>query len=97
MRVHHEETIHVAGWPFMMKTIGDERFVTIPDRGGMADMVPSIPEQHAWAESVFNAIPSLTQVWPTSWRVPDEALPAVRALLEELRRVPPPAAVAARR
>jgi hypothetical protein len=72
-----------GAWQFELTERSGEWFLSVPDCGGMADSFPRVPEQHAWAEKTFAALPELVQVWPTVWRVAADRVPAVERFLHE--------------
>ena len=74
-------TVSMGSWEFHFFQQPGALYVDVPDRGGMMDSVPRIPEQLEWAEAAFATLPALERVWPTSWKVPPEALPDLEALL----------------
>jgi hypothetical protein len=78
-----ERTVTLDHWQFQLSERSGEWFISVPDCGGMVDSFPRVPEQLAWAERVFARLPELVQVWPTTWRVPTTALPALERLLRE--------------
>ena len=71
--------VRLGGWEFWLHQQPWGTFVSVPDRGGMMDMLPRVPEQLAWAEAHFPEVPALERVWDTSWRVPPSALPDLEA------------------
>lgn len=75
-------TVRLGDWEFLVQEQPGGFSVSVPDRGGMADSLPRVPEQLAWAEAAFAQVPALKQVWTTSWEVPPEALADVRELIE---------------
>jgi hypothetical protein len=75
-------TVQLREWEFHISETGGTIYVSVPDRGGMMDSIPRVPEQLAWAESAFADIPALKQIWSTSWEVPPEALAQLRELFE---------------
>jgi hypothetical protein len=76
-------TITLGAWEFSLTEHAGQTFISVPDCGGMADSFPRVPEQLAWAEQAFASLPGLEQVWPTSWRVPTDVLPALERLLRD--------------
>jgi hypothetical protein len=75
-------TVTLGDWEFPIVQQPWGLYISVPDRGGMADSLPRVPDQLAWAESAFSALPALKQIWPTSWEISPEALPALQALFE---------------
>lgn len=75
-------TVRLGDWEFLISEEPGTSAVSVPDCGGMADSLPRVPEQLAWAERVFAELPALKQVWPTTWEFRSEALPELRALFE---------------
>ena len=78
-----DRTIVLGAWEFWLVERPDALYLSVPDCGGMADSCPRVPEQLAWAERTFAALPALEQVWPTTWKVPLAALSALERLLRE--------------
>lgn len=72
--------VQLGPWEFEIVERPWGLFVGVPDCGGMADSLPRVPEQLAWAETAFAELPALERVWPTSWQLPPEALPDLEAL-----------------
>ena len=75
-------TIRLGGWEFWLEERPGGFFLSVPDRGGMADSLPRVPEQLAWAEHAFAQLPALEQTWTTTWTFPPEALADLGALIE---------------
>ena len=75
-----EHTITLGPWEFVLGERAGEWTLAVPDCGGVVDSFPRVPEQLAWAEKNFAALPGLVQIWPTVWRVPVNALQAVERL-----------------
>jgi hypothetical protein len=75
-------TATLGEWEFEITEQPWGLYVSVPDCGGMADSIPRVPEQLAWAEKAFVELPALKQVWSTTWEVPPEALPDLRALFQ---------------
>lgn len=75
-------TVMVGEWEFDITEQAGAMYVSVPDCGGMADSLPRVPEQLAWAEKAFRELPQLKQVWPTTWEIPPGALPELRALFQ---------------
>ncbi|HEY8377065.1 MAG TPA: hypothetical protein VIK91_11275 [Nannocystis sp.] len=73
----------LGSWEFYVREYNGQTFLSVPDCGGMADSVPRVPEQLAWAEEVFAVLPGLEHVWPTAWRVPPDLAPALERLLRD--------------
>jgi hypothetical protein len=78
-----DHTVTLGPWEFVLGERDDGWFFSVPDCGGFADSFPRVPEQLAWTEKTLAALPELVQIWPTSWRVPASALPALERLLRE--------------
>ena len=74
--------VTLGDWEFEITDQPWGTYVGVPDCGGMAESVPRVPEQLEWAEKAFAELPGLKQVWPTTWEVAPEALPALRAFFE---------------
>lgn len=75
-------TVRLGDWEFEITQQPWGLYVSVPDCGGMADSVPRVPEQLAWAEAAFAELPALKQVWATTWEVPADALPELLALFQ---------------
>jgi hypothetical protein len=75
-------TVKLGEWEFWVEDRPWGLYFSVPDRGGMMDSLPRVPEQLEWAEAVFAELPALKQIWTTTWELPPEALPDVRALIE---------------
>jgi hypothetical protein len=75
--------MYLGGWEFQLDEQPWGLYIGVPDMGGMADSIPRVPEQLAWAEQVFAMLPALHRVWSTSWEVPPEALPELEALFRQ--------------
>lgn len=75
-------TVTLGAWSFYLDEGPSGLTLSIPDCGGMADSLPRVPEQLAWAERELAAVPGLVQVWPTAWEVPRGALVSLTALFE---------------
>ena len=62
------------GWRFIIKkNTSTSYYLSIPDCGGMADMVPKDQKQKQWCEKEFKQFAFIKQVWPTVWEVSDRA------------------------
>ncbi len=71
----------LKGWRFELCERSGGTYFSVPDKGGMTDMVPREPAQLAWAERRLEGLPGLKQVWNTSWEITGpEGLEALRAL-----------------
>lgn len=77
-----DRTLKLNGWEFWLRHGSNGWTLSVPDRGGMMDMVPRVPEQLAWAERELAKLPALTRTWDTTWSVPDDALADLEALLK---------------
>lgn len=75
-------TVRLGDWEFWIDERSGALYISVPDLGGMMDSLPRVPEQLVWAEEAFAQLPELEQIWATSWKLPVEALPALRALIE---------------
>jgi hypothetical protein len=75
-------TVALGDWEFHITEQPWALYISAPDCGGMADSLPRVPDQLAWAEQAFAEVPALKQVWQTTWEVTPGALPAPRALFE---------------
>lgn len=65
--------IKEKGWRFTIKKDTETSFyVSIPDCGGMADMVPKDIKQKEWCQKEFKRFPFIKQVWTTVWEVSDQ-------------------------
>jgi len=73
-------TITLGTWEFWLEEQPWGAYISVPDCGGMVDMLPRVPEQLAWAEDVFATLPALERVWATTWKMPAAALPDLEAL-----------------
>lgn len=73
--------ITLGEWEFWVTESDGRVFLAVPDCGGMADMIPKVPAQLAWAEQHLAGLP-LVQVWATTWEVPPGALPSVQTFFE---------------
>jgi hypothetical protein len=76
------QVVTLGAWEFHITEQPWGLYVSVPDCGGVADSLPRYPEQLAWAESAFAALPALKRVWPTTWEVPPAALADLQALFE---------------
>ena len=66
-----------------VKQAGDI-FLSVPDHGGMADMIPKAPEQVDWLVPRLERIDGVERVWETAWRLKDMAVKArVESMLLE--------------
>ena len=71
----------LKGWRFELQWVGGSVYFSVPDRGGMADMMPREPAQLRWAEGALDGLPGLRRVWNTTWEVDEpRGLDALRAL-----------------
>ena len=77
-----DRTIILGDWEFRFTERPDGLYFSVPDCGGMADSHPRVPEQLAWTEATLTALPALERVWPTTWKVPADALAALEQLLQ---------------
>jgi hypothetical protein len=59
----------LRGMEFFLEGHDKQVCISVPDRGGQADMMPRDPAQLAWAEKHLEGIPGLKRVWNTSWEV----------------------------
>jgi hypothetical protein len=74
-------------WEFFIEKSHDSLWtVSIPDCGGMADMVAKNELQKVWCENKFSKLNRIKQVWHTVWEVYDEkTLTKIEQLLTDLK------------
>lgn len=72
-------------WGFFFDERDGVEELSIPDCGGMADMVPRVPAQLSWIEARLGELAereAVENVWPTVWKLTTPAAAeAVRAML----------------
>ena len=78
--VAFNRTIILGAWEFWLEENPRGVFLSVPDCGGMVDMLPRVPEQLEWAEEAFAQLRALERIWATTWKLPPEAVPHVEAL-----------------
>lgn len=74
-------TLTRGDWTFHVRERPGGFVLEVPDCGGMADMVPRVPEQLEWTVLALAGLAGVRQVWATAWNVDADALPAVEARL----------------
>jgi len=74
-------TISVGDWDFHLSESNGSWNVSVPDCGGMADMVPKDAAQLAWAAEQFAQFPWLNASWPTVWDLPADRVAELESFL----------------
>ncbi|MFT4976688.1 MAG: hypothetical protein ACI8S6_002593 [Myxococcota bacterium] len=73
-------------WTFEINK--QERMITVPDKGGQADMIPREPEQLAWAVAHLEPLAGVARIWPTVFQAAsDEVLGEARQVIATLGEV----------